>query len=75
MLGGLPEIQEVRRIARSAMGVGAGHNLRLLDGGRGLGEEARELARLAGPGGEVTAVDLSANLVTVAQERHKGTVS
>jgi ubiquinone/menaquinone biosynthesis C-methylase UbiE len=73
-LGNLPEIRKVRRIARSAMGVSAGHSLRLLDAGCGLGEEARELARLAGPDGEVTAVDLSANLVAIAQERDKGTV-
>jgi ubiquinone/menaquinone biosynthesis C-methylase UbiE len=68
----LPEIRKVRRIARSAMGISGGRSQRLLDAGCGLGEEARELARVAGPDGEVTAIDLSANLVAAAQQRDKG---
>jgi SAM-dependent methyltransferase len=46
---------------------------RLLDAGCGAGEEARELARLAGPDGEVTAIDLSGDLVAAARRRGEGT--
>jgi SAM-dependent methyltransferase len=47
---------------------------RLLDAGCGLGEEARELAGLVGPSGEVTAIDSSKTLVALAQQRDTGSV-
>jgi ubiquinone/menaquinone biosynthesis C-methylase UbiE len=65
-----PEIQRVRRVARAALGICEGQ--RLLDAGCGVGEEARELARLAGPDGEVTAIDLSSALVAIARQRDEG---
>jgi ubiquinone/menaquinone biosynthesis C-methylase UbiE len=69
-LAALPGIQRVRSVARAALGIQPGH--RLLDAGCGIGEEARELARLTGPEGEVTAIDLSNALVAVAEERDEG---
>ena len=69
-LADLPAIQRVRRIARAAMGVRDGQ--RLLDAGCGVGEESRQLARLVGPEGEVTAVDLSRALVAAAEQRDNG---
>lgn len=69
-LAALPGIQRVRRVARAALGVHGGQQL--LDAGCGLGEEARELARLVGPAGEVTAVDLSEAMVSAAEVRDNG---
>ena len=69
-LAALPGIQRVRRVARAALDIHAGQ--RLLDAGCGAGEEARELARLTGPDGEVTAIDLSSDLVTAARRRDEG---
>jgi ubiquinone/menaquinone biosynthesis C-methylase UbiE len=66
----VPAIQQIRQVARTAMHIGDGD--RLLDAGCGLGEEARELARLAGATGEVTAIDLSRALVAEAQQRDNG---
>lgn len=71
-LAASPEIQRVRRVARAALNVRDGQ--RLLDAGCGLGGEARELARLAGPDGEVTAIDLSSDLVAAARQRDDGRV-
>jgi SAM-dependent methyltransferase len=71
-LAALPSIQRVRGVARAALDVRPGQ--RLLDAGCGAGEEARELARLAGPDGEVTGVDLSAGFIATAAERGDGGV-
>jgi ubiquinone/menaquinone biosynthesis C-methylase UbiE len=67
----LPPIQRIRQLARAAMDIRDG--ARLLDAGCGLGEEARELARLAGPKGAVTGIDLSRVLVAEAEQRDNGT--
>lgn len=69
-LAALPGIQRVRRTARAALDVRSGQ--RLLDAGCGAGEEARELARLVGPDGAVTAIDLSSDLVAAARRRDEG---
>lgn len=69
-LAALPGIQRVRRTARAALDVRSGQ--RLLDAGCGAGEEARELASLAGPDGAVTAIDLSGDLVAAARRRDEG---
>ena len=69
-LAALPAIRRVRQVAREAMDVRPGQ--RLLDAGCGAGEEARELARLVGEDGEVTAIDLSAAFVAAAAERDGG---
>jgi ubiquinone/menaquinone biosynthesis C-methylase UbiE len=66
-LAALPAIRRVRATARTALDVRPGR--RLLDAGCGVGEEARELARMVGPDGEVTAVDLSAAFIATARER------
>jgi ubiquinone/menaquinone biosynthesis C-methylase UbiE len=69
-LAALPGIQRVRQVARAALDIRPGQ--RLLDAGCGVGEEARELARLAGPDGEVRAIDLSGDLVALARQRDAG---
>lgn len=69
-LAALSAIQHVRRAARAAIGIRDG--ARVLDAGCGLGEEARELAGLAGPRGEVTGIDLSGALVAAARQRDNG---
>jgi ubiquinone/menaquinone biosynthesis C-methylase UbiE len=69
-LAALPGIRRVRQVAREALAVGPGR--RILDAGCGLGEEARELARLVGPDGEVTAIDLSTAFISAAAERDNG---
>ena len=69
-LAALRGIQRVREIARLALDVRAGQLL--LDAGCGAGEEARVLARLVGPGGQVTAIDRSSALVTAAAQRATG---
>lgn len=69
-LAALPAIQRIRQVARTALDVRPGQ--RLLDAGCGVGEEARELSRLVGPDGEVTAVDLSAAFIAEAEERDEG---
>jgi ubiquinone/menaquinone biosynthesis C-methylase UbiE len=66
-LAALPAIQRIRHIARTALDVQPGQ--RLLDAGCGAGEEARELSRLVGPDGEITAIDLSAALIATAKQR------
>ncbi|MGH3165670.1 MAG: methyltransferase domain-containing protein, partial [Trebonia sp.] len=67
----LPPIQRIRQLARAAMDIRDG--ARLLDAGCGLGEEARELARLAGAKGAVTGIDLSKVLIAEAEQRDNGT--
>ena len=69
-LADLRGIQRVREIGRAALDIRRGQ--RLLDAGCGVGEEARVLARLAGPDGEVTAIDLSTALVAAAARRDRG---
>jgi SAM-dependent methyltransferase len=69
-LADLRGIQRVREIGRAALDVRRGQ--RLLDAGCGVGEEARVLARLAGPDGEVTAIDLSTAIVAAAAQRDRG---
>jgi len=69
-LAALSGIQRVRRAARAALDVRGGQ--RLLDAGCGAGEEARELARLVGADGAVTAIDLSTDLVAAARRRDEG---
>ncbi|GAB2872734.1 hypothetical protein GCM10027176_87840 [Actinoallomurus bryophytorum] len=71
-LAALPPIRRVRDVARAALDVRPGQ--RVLDAGCGAGEEARELARLVGPGGEVTGIDLSAGFIATAAERDDGGV-
>jgi SAM-dependent methyltransferase len=63
----LPEIRAWRAIAVELMELGPG--MRVLDAGSGLGEAARELAELVEPGGEVKAIDLSAQMVQAAAAR------
>ena len=69
-LAALRGIQRVREIARTAMDIRAGQHV--LDAGCGAGEEARVLARLASPGGQVTAIDLSSAVVAAAAQRDDG---
>ncbi len=45
--------------------------MRLLDAGCGTGEDARALAALAGPEGEVLGLDASAEMIAVARQRNK----
>jgi ubiquinone/menaquinone biosynthesis C-methylase UbiE len=65
-----PEIQRVRAAALDALAPQPGQ--RLLDAGCGAGEVARELGKLVGPDGSVTALDSSADNLAVARERHDG---
>jgi len=66
----LPEIRAQRAAAVELMALGPG--LRVLDAGSGLGEVARELAEFVRPDGEVTAVDVSAQMVEAARARDRG---
>jgi SAM-dependent methyltransferase len=65
-----PIIRAVREIARKGLAPRPGD--RLLDAGSGAGEEARELAGMVGPDGEVTAMDFSSAVIDVAASRHDG---
>lgn len=65
-----PQIRRVRAAALDALMPIPGQ--RLLDVGCGGGEVARELAALSAPGGQVTAVDVSAAVVEIARSRHDG---
>jgi ubiquinone/menaquinone biosynthesis C-methylase UbiE len=69
-LAATPIIRAVREIARQGLAPSPGD--RVLDAGSGAGEEARELAAMVGPGGEVTAMDFSSAVVDVAASRHDG---
>ncbi|MGH3165458.1 MAG: methyltransferase domain-containing protein [Trebonia sp.] len=69
-MAALDAIQLVREIARTAMDVRAGQHV--LDAGCGAGEEARVLARLVSPSGQVTATDLSSAIVAAAAKRDDG---
>ncbi|HEX2362532.1 MAG TPA: methyltransferase domain-containing protein [Jiangellaceae bacterium] len=66
----LPEVRAWRAIALDLLAPGPGD--RVLDAGSGLGEVAREIAALVGPGGEVTAVDLSQQMIDAARSRDDG---
>ena len=44
---------------------------RVLEVGCGLGADARDMARLVGPDGEVVAIDISAAMLAAAKERHE----
>jgi ubiquinone/menaquinone biosynthesis C-methylase UbiE len=65
-----PEIQRVRAAAFELLSPTAGE--RLLDAGCGLGEVARELGKVVGSAGSVTALDFSAETLAVAESRHDG---
>ncbi|MGY0235600.1 methyltransferase domain-containing protein [Longispora urticae] len=67
---GNPEILRVRAVALDALAPAPGQ--RLLDAGCGAGEVARELRRLVGPDGAVTALDFSKEYVAAAASRHDG---
>jgi ubiquinone/menaquinone biosynthesis C-methylase UbiE len=66
----LPEVRALRAMAVDMMALSPG--MRVLEAGAGLGEVARELAALVRPGGEVTAVDVSAQMIEAAQARDGG---
>ena len=66
----LPEIRAWRAVADDLMAVVPG--LRVLDAGCGLGDAARDLAAVVGPHGDVTAIDLSAQMVEAARSRDAG---
>ncbi|MEU1601698.1 methyltransferase domain-containing protein [Streptomyces sp. NPDC005708] len=65
-----PEIQRMRSAAFELFAPTAGE--RLLDVGCGAGEVSRQLAARVGTTGSVTAVDRSAEAISVAQSRHDG---
>jgi ubiquinone/menaquinone biosynthesis C-methylase UbiE len=67
----LPEVRAWRDIALELLAVSAG--LRVLDAGCGLGEVARELAALVGPDGDVSAVDVSRQMIEAARSKDDGT--
>ncbi|MBO4270865.1 methyltransferase domain-containing protein [Microbispora triticiradicis] len=58
----------VRASALDLLSVGTGE--RVLDAGCGLGEVARDLARLVGPTGSVMAVDINPVMLAAARRRH-----
>lgn len=64
-----PEIGEVRRVADAALRPAPGQAI--LDAGCGAGEVARQLAAIAGPDGQVTAIDTSRTTIEHA-EAHDG---
>jgi SAM-dependent methyltransferase len=66
----LPEILAWRAVADDLMAMGPG--LRVLDAGCGLGDVARRLAAAVGPGGDVTAIDVSERMVDAARSRDAG---
>ncbi|RKR90372.1 methyltransferase family protein [Micromonospora pisi] len=66
----LPEYAKIRRTL--ADGLGDLHGRNILDVGCGTGDDARELAEMVGPGGQVTGTDVSAAMVDEAQRRSAG---
>jgi ubiquinone/menaquinone biosynthesis C-methylase UbiE len=66
----LPEVQAWRAVALDLLAPSPG--MRVLDAGCGLGEVARELAVLVGPDGDVTAVDLSRQMIEAARSKDDG---
>lgn len=63
-------VQMYKQHARRLLDVQPGQ--RILDAGCGTGEDARELARLAGPDGHVTGVDISQTMRDEAEQRSQG---
>lgn len=61
-------VRAVRASALDLLSVETGEHV--LDAGCGLGEVARDLARLVGPTGSVLAVDLNPAMVAAARRRH-----
>ncbi|MEU1392897.1 MULTISPECIES: methyltransferase domain-containing protein [unclassified Nonomuraea] len=61
-------VRAVRASALDLLSVAPGE--RVLDAGCGLGEMSREFARLVGPAGTVTAVDLNPVMLAAAERRH-----
>jgi ubiquinone/menaquinone biosynthesis C-methylase UbiE len=66
----LPEVLAWRAIAMDLLVPAPG--MRVLDAGCGMGDVARELAALVGADGEVTAVDLSSQMIDAARARDGG---
>ncbi|MBV8915958.1 MAG: methyltransferase domain-containing protein [Acetobacteraceae bacterium] len=60
-----------KRASIEALALQSGHAA--VDVGCGLGDDARRLAEIVGPGGRVVGVDLSAELLGEARRRHRGT--
>lgn len=62
---GIPQLQELKSIARAAITPGAS----VLDVGCGFGLETERLALAAGPGGHVAGIDKSAGFIAEARRR------
>jgi ubiquinone/menaquinone biosynthesis C-methylase UbiE len=63
----LPQLQELKKLAREKAGLGPG--VTVLDIGCGFGLESFRLARLVQPGGRVVGIDKSAELIKEAEAR------
>jgi SAM-dependent methyltransferase len=63
----LPQLQELKSLARERAGIGPGSTV--LDVGCGFGLESLRLARLVQPGGRVAGIDKSAAFIKEAQTR------
>ena len=63
----LPQLQELKVLARERAGIGPGSNV--LDVGCGFGLESLRLARLVRPGGKVAGTDKSADFIKEAEAR------
>ena len=67
----MPAILQVEDVAIDELRLSPGH--RVLDLGCGTGDDARRLARLVAPAGEVVGIDASAAMIEVARQRLEGT--
>jgi SAM-dependent methyltransferase len=65
----LPQLQELKQLARARTGVAPGQFV--LDVGCGFGLETLRLARLVAPGGRVCGIDKSADFIAEAERRTK----
>jgi SAM-dependent methyltransferase len=63
----LPQLQELKALARERARIGDGSTV--LDVGCGFGLESLRLARLVEPGGKVVGIDKSADFIKEAQRR------
>lgn len=63
----LPQLQELKALARERARIGAG--TAVLDVGCGFGLESLRLARLVSPGGKVVGIDKSADFIKEAEAR------
>ncbi len=63
----LPELQELKALARKRAAIGPG--MKILDVGCGFGLETLRLARLVEPKGAVTGIDKSADFIAEAKRR------